>query len=57
MHFIHDFVDDSFVQREQICAEILGEARRHSASLLILGKRGQTAAGSMALAPMARLTA
>jgi nucleotide-binding universal stress UspA family protein len=46
---------DSFVQREQICAEILGEARRHSASLLILGTAARTAAGSMALATMARL--
>ena len=45
----------SSVQREQVCAEILEEARRHSASLLILGTRGRTAAGRMALATMARL--
>jgi nucleotide-binding universal stress UspA family protein len=46
---------DSLVQREQICAEILGEARRHSASLLVLSTAGRTAAGCMALATMARL--
>jgi nucleotide-binding universal stress UspA family protein len=46
---------DSLVQREQICAEILGEARRHSASLLVLSSAGRTTAGSMALATMARL--
>ncbi len=51
----HGANHDSFVQREQICAEILGEARRHSASLLILSTAGRTAAGSMALATMARL--
>ncbi len=51
----HGANHDSLVQREQICAEILGEAMRHSASLLILGTVGQTAAGSMALATMARL--
>ncbi|MGB8538361.1 MAG: universal stress protein [Acidobacteriaceae bacterium] len=51
----HGANHDSFVQREQICAEILGEARRHSASLLILSSAGRTAAGSMALATMARL--
>jgi nucleotide-binding universal stress UspA family protein len=51
----HGANHDSLVQREQICAEILGEARRHSASLLIIGTAGQTAAGSMALATMARL--
>jgi nucleotide-binding universal stress UspA family protein len=51
----HGANHDSFVQREQICAEILREARRHSASLLILGTAGRTAAGSMALATMARL--
>ena len=51
----HGANHDSFVQREQICAEILGEARRHSASLLVLGTAGRTAAGSMALATMARL--
>ena len=45
----------SSVQREQVCAEILEEARRHSASLLILGTLGRTAAGRMALATMARL--
>lgn len=45
----------SFVQREQVCAEILQEARRHSASLLILGTVGRTAAGSVALATVARL--
>ena len=51
----HGANHDSFVQREQICAEILGEARRHSASLLVLGTAGRTAAGSTALATMARL--
>jgi nucleotide-binding universal stress UspA family protein len=51
----HGANHDSLVQREQICAEILGEARRHSASLLILSTAGRTAAGSMALATMARL--
>ena len=51
----HGANHDSLVQREQICAEILGEARRHSASLLILSSAGRTAAGSMALATMARL--
>ncbi len=51
----HGANHDSFVQREQICAEILGEARRHSASLLILSSAGRTAAGSIALATIARL--
>jgi nucleotide-binding universal stress UspA family protein len=51
----HGANHDSLVQREQICAEILGEARRHSASLLVLSTAGRTAAGSMALATMARL--
>jgi nucleotide-binding universal stress UspA family protein len=51
----HGANHDSFVQREQICAEILGEVRRHSASLLILSSEGRTAAGSMALATVARL--
>ena len=51
----HGANHNSLVQREQICAEILGEARRHSASLLILSSAGRTAAGSMALATMARL--
>jgi nucleotide-binding universal stress UspA family protein len=51
----HGANHNSFVQREQICAEILGEVRRHSASLLILGTLGRTTAGSMALATMARL--
>jgi nucleotide-binding universal stress UspA family protein len=51
----HGANHDSFVQREQICAEILREARCHSASLLILGTAGRTAAASMALATMARL--
>ncbi len=51
----HGANHDSLVQREQICAEILGEARRHSASLIILGTLGQTAAGSTALATVARL--
>jgi nucleotide-binding universal stress UspA family protein len=51
----HGANHDSLVQREQICAEILGEARRHSASLLVLSTAGRTEAGSMALATMARL--
>jgi nucleotide-binding universal stress UspA family protein len=51
----HGANHDSKVQREQICAEILGEVRRHSASLLVLSTAGRTAAGSMALATMARL--
>ncbi len=51
----HGANHDSFVQREQVCGEILAEVRRHSASLLILGTIGQTTAGSMALASMARL--
>jgi nucleotide-binding universal stress UspA family protein len=51
----HGANHDSLVQREQICAEILGEARRHSASLLVLSTAGRTAAASMALATMARL--
>ena len=51
----HGANHDSFVQREKICAEILGEARRHAASLLILSSAGRTAAGSIALATMARL--
>ena len=51
----HGANHESLVQREQICAEILGEAKRHSASLLILSTAGRTAAGSMALATMARL--
>jgi nucleotide-binding universal stress UspA family protein len=51
----HGANHDSLVQREQICAEILGEARRHSASLLVLSTAGRTAAGSMALATIARL--
>ena len=51
----HGANHNSLVQREQICAEILGEARRHSASLIILSSAGRTAAGSMALATMARL--
>jgi nucleotide-binding universal stress UspA family protein len=51
----HGANHDSLVQREQICAEILREARRHAASLLILGSAGRTAAGSMALATIARL--
>jgi nucleotide-binding universal stress UspA family protein len=46
---------DSRVQRGQICAEILGEAQRHAASLLVLGSLGQTAAGKVALATVARL--
>src|SRR5271163_2624525 len=45
----------SLIQREQICAEILAEARRHSASLLVLSTAGRTAAGRNALATMARL--
>lgn len=51
----HGANHDSFVQREQICAEILGEVRRYSASLLVLSTAGRTAAGRMALATMARL--
>ena len=51
----HGANHDSLVQREQICAEILGEATRHSASLLVLSTAGRTEAGSMALATMARL--
>src|SRR5580698_6786547 len=51
----HGANHDSMVQREQICAEILREVRHHSASLLILGSAGQTDAGSIALATMARL--
>jgi nucleotide-binding universal stress UspA family protein len=51
----HGANHDSFVQREQVCAEILAEARRHSASLVILGTLGRTAAGSVALATVARL--
>jgi nucleotide-binding universal stress UspA family protein len=51
----HGANHDSFVQREQICGEILAEVRRHSASLLILGTAGRTAAGRTALATMARL--
>jgi nucleotide-binding universal stress UspA family protein len=51
----HGANHDSLLQREQISAEILGEARRHSASLLVLSTAGRTAAGSMALATMARL--
>jgi nucleotide-binding universal stress UspA family protein len=51
----HGANHDSFVQREEMCAEILEAARRHSASLIILGTLGQTAAGTMALATMARL--
>jgi nucleotide-binding universal stress UspA family protein len=51
----HGANHDSLVQREQICSEILGEARRHSASLLVLSTAGRTSAGSMALATMARL--
>ena len=51
----HGANHDSFVQREQICAEILLEAKSHSASLLILGTAGRTTVGSMALATLARL--
>jgi hypothetical protein len=51
----HGANHDSKVQREQICAEVLGEVRRHSASLLVLSTEGRTAAGRMALATMARL--
>ncbi len=51
----HGANHDSLVQRGQICTEILAEARRHSASLLILGSLGQTAAGKVALATVARL--
>jgi len=46
---------DSFVQREQVCAQILEEARRHSANLIILGTLGRTSAGRIALATVARL--
>lgn len=51
----HGANHDSLVQREQICAEILGEVRRYSASLLVLSSAGRTGAGRMALATMARL--
>ncbi len=51
----HGANHDSFVQREQVCAEILAEARRYSASLIILGSLGRTTAASMALATVARL--
>jgi nucleotide-binding universal stress UspA family protein len=51
----HGANHDSRIQREQICAELLGEAKRYSASLLILSTAGRTAAGRMALATMARL--
>ena len=51
----HGANHDSLVQREQICAEILAEARRHSASLLVLSSAGRTAAANMALATLARL--
>ncbi len=51
----HGANHDSLVQREEVCAEILGEATRHSASLLVLSTAGRTAAGSMALGTMARL--
>jgi nucleotide-binding universal stress UspA family protein len=51
----HGANHDSLIQREQICDEILAEARRHSASLLVLSTGGQTAAGRIALATMARL--
>ncbi len=51
----HGANHDSLVQREQICAEILTEARRHSANLIILGTLGHTAAGSVALATVSRL--
>ena len=37
----HGANHNSLVQREQICAEILGEARRHSASLIILSSAGR----------------
>ena len=40
----HGANHDSFVQREQVCAEILAEARRYSASLIILGSLGRTTA-------------
>jgi nucleotide-binding universal stress UspA family protein len=50
----HGANHDSLVQREQICAEILNEARRHSATLLVLSTAGRTAAGRMALATIAR---
>jgi nucleotide-binding universal stress UspA family protein len=51
----HGANHDSFVQREQVCAEILAEAKRCSASLVILGTLGRTTAGSVALATVARL--
>jgi nucleotide-binding universal stress UspA family protein len=51
----HGANHDSLVQREQIRTEILAEARRHSASLLVLSTAGRTSAGKMALATMARL--
>lgn len=51
----HGANHDSLVQREQICSEILAEARRHSASLLVLSTAGRTIAGGVALATMARL--
>src|ERR1700691_1134462 len=51
----HGANHDSFVQREQVCAEILAEASRYSASLVILGTLGRTAAGRVALATVARL--
>ncbi len=35
----------AFVEREQVCAEILAEARRYSAWLVILGTLGRTTAG------------
>jgi len=51
----HGANHDSLVLREDVCAEILREARRHSASLLVLSTAERTAAGSVALATMARL--
>jgi hypothetical protein len=51
----HGANHESLVKREQICAEILDEARRHSASLLVLSTAGRTAAAAMAPATMARL--
>ena len=51
----HGANHDSYVQREQVCAEILAEARRYSASLIILGSLGRTTAASVALATVARL--
>ena len=51
----HGANHDSVVQREQVCAEILNEVKRHSGSLLVLSSAGRTEAGSMALATMARL--